>query len=162
MSILEGDIVATWSDAETGPLQPLIVLEGLEPYVPGDGPVKVERLGNGHSNETFKVSRGGVDFVLRRPPRPPIPPTAHDVIRESRILLALAERGMRVPRPVVVHAETEAIGAPFYLMEFTPGVVIRDQMPVSLDHRAGRRQAVSEFVDALVEIHAVYWQGTDL
>ena len=156
------DVVATWADAERAVLPPLIVLEGLSPYVPGEGEISVARLGTGHSNETFLVSRDGQDYVLRRPPRPPIPPTAHDVVRESRILAALSSTGVRAPRPLVVHGEPDAIGAPFYLMEQVPGVVIRDRMPAALDDPQGRREAVSEFVEAVVEVHAVDWRGTEL
>jgi aminoglycoside phosphotransferase (APT) family kinase protein len=156
------DVVGTWGEAGNGDLPPLIVVEGLEPYVPGSGPISVERLGAGHSNETFRITRDGHHMVLRRPPRPPIPPTAHDVLRESRIMLALAERGARVPRPLVVHPDDDAIGAPFYLMEMVPGAVIRDRMPTALDDEEGRRAAVFEFVDALIEVHAVKWKGTKL
>jgi aminoglycoside phosphotransferase (APT) family kinase protein len=156
------DVVATWAEAEEAELPPLIVLEGLEPLVPGLGPITVKRLGTGHSNETFMITREGRSMVLRRPPRPPIPPTAHDVVRESRILSALAEHDVRAPKPLLVHGEDDAIGAPFYLMELIPGVVIRDRMPAALDDPTGRREAVSEFVDALVEVHAVEWRGNVL
>jgi aminoglycoside phosphotransferase (APT) family kinase protein len=160
--IRRDDVVRTWAEAERAELPPLIVLEGLEPFVPGTGPLTVTRLGTGHSNETFMVTRDGRSMVLRRPPRPPIPPTAHDVVRESGILSALADREVRAPRPIVVYAQTDAIGAPFYLMELIPGVVIRDQMPAALDDPTGRREAVSEFIDAVVEVHAVEWRGNEL
>jgi aminoglycoside phosphotransferase (APT) family kinase protein len=156
------DVVDTWAQAERAELPPLIVLEGLEPYVPGGGPINVERLGTGHSNETFKVTRDGASMVLRRPPRPPMPPTAHDVVRESNILTALADHDVRAPVPLLVHAESDAIGAPFYLMELVPGVVIRESMPASFDDPRGRREAVSEFVTALVEVHSVPWHGSAL
>ncbi|HZO06328.1 MAG TPA: phosphotransferase family protein, partial [Solirubrobacterales bacterium] len=156
------DVVRTWAEAERAELPPLIVLEGLEPFVPGKGEITVKRLGTGHSNETFMVTRDGASMVLRRPPRPPIPPTAHDVVRESNILTALAEHSVRAPVPLVTHAEDDAIGAPFYLMELVPGVVIRESMPPLLDSPEGRRGAVREFVAAVAEVHAVPWQGTAL
>ena len=80
------DVVRSHDEAEKSQSAPLVIIEGLEAFVPGDGPLLVERLGQGHSNETFKVSRGGKSWALRRPPRPPTPPTAHDVVREYRIL----------------------------------------------------------------------------
>lgn len=156
------DVVDTWAQAESAELSPLIVLEGLEPHVPGSGPISVRRLGTGHSNETFMVTRDGASMVLRRPPRPPIPPTAHDVVRESSILTALAEHDVRAPVPLLIHAESDAIGAPFYLMELVPGVVIRESMPPLLDSQEGRRGAVKEFVEAVAEVHAVPWRGSDL
>jgi aminoglycoside phosphotransferase (APT) family kinase protein len=152
------DVADTWAAAEAADLPPLIVLEGLEPLVPGDGAITVRRLGAGHSNETFLVTRDGGSVVLRRPPRPPFPPTAHDVMREYRILTALQAHSVRAPRPILGHEDPDAIGAPFYLMEVVPGVVIRDTMPEGIDDAEGRRAAVSQFVDALVEVHGVPWQ----
>ena len=156
------DVVATWGEAEGLAIPPLVVLEGLEPYLPGDGPIEVARLGSGHSNETFKVTRDGSSWVLRRPPRPPYAPTAHDVVREYRILSALKDQDVRSPEPLRLCADESAIGAPFYLMELIEGSVIRDRFPEALDVPGERRRALEEFVDALVEIHAVPWRGTRL
>lgn len=156
------DVVATAAEAAALDVPPLIVLEGLAPYVPGSGPIEVRRLGSGHSNETFEVVRDGVGYALRRPPRGPVAPTAHDVLREHAILDALSAAGLRVPRPVAACDRLEPIGAPFYLMELVDGTVIRDAMPPELDDPDGRRQVLEELVDALVEIHAMPWRGTAL
>jgi aminoglycoside phosphotransferase (APT) family kinase protein len=156
------DIVATYEDRKRLELEPLIVIEGLEPYIPGDGPIAVRRLGSGHSNETFRVGRGRQSRVLRRPPRPPFPPSAHDVLREYEVLCALVDQDVRAPRPVAVCSDPNVIGAPFYLMEFVEGRVIRERFPANLDVRAERRRALEEFVDTLVEIHAVSWRSTEL
>jgi aminoglycoside phosphotransferase (APT) family kinase protein len=156
------DVVATRTQARGLALPPLVVLEALEPWVPGEGPIEVESLGTGHSNETFQVTRDGGRFVMRRPPRPPYPPTAHDVVREHAILAALAELYVRAPRPVAVCADPNVIGAPFYLMELVEGDVVREHFPSALDTPGERRRAVEEFVDALVEIHAADWRGTAL
>jgi aminoglycoside phosphotransferase (APT) family kinase protein len=156
------DIVATWEDANALPLEPLVVLKPLEAWVPGDGPIAVERLGSGHSNETFRITRGGKNYVLRRPPRPPYPPTAHDVVRECTILAALAELHIRSPKPLRLCTNPAVIGAPFYLMEFVEGSVVRDRFPPALDTPGRRRRALEDFIDALVEIHAADWHGTPL
>ena len=50
------------------------------------------RIGEGHSNVTYLVERGDGRVLLRRPPRPPLPPSAHDVLREARLLAALEPR----------------------------------------------------------------------
>ena len=144
------DIVATHAEAERLELAPLIVLEELEPFLPGDGSIEVRRLGTGHSNETYLVSRDDHEWVLRRPPRPPYAPTAHDVVREYRILMALAGLDVRAPRPYAVCDDPGAIGAPFYLMEFVEGDVVRDRFPPALDVPAGRRRCLEQFVDCLL------------
>lgn len=156
------DVVSTYDEARSLPQAPLVVLEGLGGMLPGSGPLEAERLGNGHSNETFLIQRGGQRWVLRRPPRPPFPPTAHDVLREHAILAALADQPVRAPRPVAVCDDATVIGAPFYVMEMVEGDVVRDRFPEALDTPAERRRALEEFVDALAEIHAVEWRGTSL
>ncbi|MDQ4095219.1 MAG: phosphotransferase family protein, partial [Actinomycetota bacterium] len=79
----------------TTPLPPLVDEEALSAYLDdrlGDSiPVEVERHQAGHSNETFFVTRGKLELVLRRPPRGAFLPTAHDVAREYRVISALAE-----------------------------------------------------------------------
>ena len=86
------DVVESRAEAEELELPPLIVREPLEEYLDGQGlgsgPIEVERIGEGHSNITYLVRRGREPFVLRRPPRPPLPPSAHDVLREARVLSA--------------------------------------------------------------------------
>ena len=117
----------------------------------------------GHSNETFFVRRGDQEWVLRRPPRGAFLPTAHDVVREYRVLTALSDTQVRAPRPVLLCEEPEVIGAPFYLMERIDGAVIRDRLPewAEVEANAGHRIG-DELVDALVELHAVDWREAGL
>jgi aminoglycoside phosphotransferase (APT) family kinase protein len=123
--------------------------------LPGDGPLTVERLAAGHSNLTFVVRRDGNEWILRRPPQGPLLPTAHDVIREYRVLNLLARSGcgVRVPAVTLACEDPDVIGAPFYLMERVDGEVIR----IALPEWAGepqRRALGFELVDALAELHA--------
>jgi aminoglycoside phosphotransferase (APT) family kinase protein len=127
----------------------------VDEHVPGGtGDIEVQKHVAGFSNETFYVSRGAERWVLRRPPRGPLLPTAHDVVREYRFISALHGRA-RVPAPVAVCETNDVIGAPFYLMERCDGVVIREVMPPAYDTVAGRVGVANELVDALVELHAV-------
>jgi aminoglycoside phosphotransferase (APT) family kinase protein len=148
--------------------RPLVDPQALERYldgrVPGDGPFEVERHRAGHSNETFFVRRSGQEWVLRRPPRGAFLPTAHDVLREHRILSALADSPVRTPRPVLACEDRSLIGAPFYLMERIHGIVVRDRLPafVAEGTDGDRRRVGEELVDALAELHAVDWTGLGL
>jgi len=147
------------------PLVDAGALEGfLDRRVSGRGHLQVERHAAGHSNETFFVRRGSDEWVLRRPPRGAFLPTAHDVLREYRVLSALAGTGVRSPRPLVACDDSAVIGAPFYLMERARGFVIRDALPPGFgpdDHEA-RAGIGDELVDALVELHAVDWRSVGL
>jgi aminoglycoside phosphotransferase (APT) family kinase protein len=111
-------------------------------------------VGDGHSNVTFLLSTG---VVLRRPPRGPLPPSAHDVLREARLLKALEPTAVRAPSVLAVCEDTEVIGAPFYVMEEISGEVITTEIPGPLDNPGERGRIADELIDALVELHAVDW-----
>jgi aminoglycoside phosphotransferase (APT) family kinase protein len=160
------DIVETHEQAAEEEHPPLLVREPLSAYLDsqglGTGEVAVQRIGEGHSNITFLVERGDERFVLRRPPRPPIPPSAHDVLREARLLTAVQDADVRTPPVLAVCDDASVIGAPFYVMEYIEGVVVTTQMPPELDSPEERRRAGDELVDALAEIHAVDWRACGL
>jgi len=160
------DIVETHEQAAEEEHPPLLVREPLAEYLDrlglGTGQVVAERIGEGHSNITFLIGRGDQRFVLRRPPRPPIPPSAHDVLREARLLTAVQEADVRTPPVLAVCDDESVIGAPFYVMEYLDGVVVTTQMPPALDSPEERRRAGEELVDALAEVHAVDWRACGL
>lgn len=136
----------------------------LKERVPGDddAPLEISRHEAGYSNETFFITRGSQHWVMRRPPRGELLPTAHDVLREYRVLDALAGTAARVPRPVIACDDPSVIGAPFYLMERVDGVVIREELPAAFDPPEARRRIGEEMIDALVELHGVDWQTPSL
>jgi aminoglycoside phosphotransferase (APT) family kinase protein len=134
---------------------------GKEPALAGDGRVEVAAIGEGHSNLTFRVTRGSASWVLRRPPAGPLLPTAHDVVREYRVLslLGAAEPAVRVPHVVALCADPGVIGAPFYLMDEVHGVVVRDPLPARLEGDPAAQRALGlDLVDALAEIHGTDWK----
>jgi aminoglycoside phosphotransferase (APT) family kinase protein len=160
------DVVDTAEDAAGLDLPPLVVREPLEAFLDahgiGQGRVEAERIGEGHSNITFLLRRGDARVVLRRPPRPPLPPSAHDVLREARLLSALEGTPVRVPRVLAVGDDEAVLGVPFYVMEEMHGSVLASQVPGVLDTPEQRRLTSEELVDALVEIHNVDWQACGL
>jgi aminoglycoside phosphotransferase (APT) family kinase protein len=153
------DIVATEAEAAEAPRPPLVVLDRLEAFLDerglGEGPLQVGRIGDGGgSNFSFLVERGDERFVLRRPPRPPLPPSAHDMVREARLQLALAPHGIRLPPICAICEDETVLGVPFYVMRFLDGHVVTGELPPGLEDSTARRRLGEELVDALVEIHA--------
>lgn len=163
--IAPDDIVATHAEGAANERPPLLVLEPLLAFLDahglGDGEPQITAIGDGRSNATFLVERGGARFVLRRPPRPPIPPSANDMLREARVQRALAGR-VRVPEILAVCEDPAVIGAPFYVMQEMRGEVVTDAMPAPLDTPEQRRRTGEQLVDALVELHAVDWREAGL
>jgi aminoglycoside phosphotransferase (APT) family kinase protein len=160
------DVVRTVREAAAQEREPLVVIEPLEAFLDaaglGDGPLTVAPIGDGHSNVTYALSRGDLRLVLRRPPRGPLPPSAHDVLREAKLLSALGPAGVRVPEVLATCDDGTVIGAPFYLMPLIDGHVLTRRLPADLDAAGRRRQIGEEVVDALIELHAVDVQAAGL
>jgi aminoglycoside phosphotransferase (APT) family kinase protein len=165
IDIAPDDIVQTAEEGEANEREPLLVLDPLREFLDeqglGSGELRVAPVGDGHSNVTYAITRDdGSEVIVRRPPRGPLPPSAHDVLREARVLGAL-EGKARVPRVLAV-SEGSVIGCPFYVMERAQGHVITTAVPDELDSVDDRRRMGEELVDALVEVHAVDWQAAGL
>jgi aminoglycoside phosphotransferase (APT) family kinase protein len=160
------EVVDTAEEARAEELPPLIVREPLAAFLDeqglGAGDVEAERIGEGHSNLTFLVRRGGERFVVRRPPRPPYHPNAHDVLREARVLEALNDADTRTPRVIAVCDDESVLGVPFYVMPYLEGTVITWELPEELDTPEERRRIADELIDTLAEIHAVDWRAVGL
>lgn len=119
-------------------------------------PLEFSLITGGHSNLTFSVvdQRGG-RWVLRRPPLGHVLATAHDMGREHKILAALGPTDVPVPPVVGLCPDDEVNGAPFYVMEFVDGTVVRD-VPTAESLTAEQRRAAGEsIVETLARIHAV-------
>jgi aminoglycoside phosphotransferase (APT) family kinase protein len=120
-------------------------------------PLTFERISGGHSNLTYGV-RDSADgrWALRRPPLGKRLGSAHDMGREHRVVSALAGTPVPVP-PVAGFCEDESVnGAPFYVMEFVEGPILRGLAEADAFPDEGDRRAIGErVVDTLVEIHAV-------
>jgi aminoglycoside phosphotransferase (APT) family kinase protein len=153
------DIVRTPEEGADNAREPLLVVEPLLEFLSDNGldapdDLTAEHVGEGHSNVTFALSTG---VVLRRPPRGPLPPSAHDVLREARLLTALEPTPVRSPRVLAVCDDPAVIGSPFYVMEQVQGVVITTDIPEPLDTPEERNRIADELIDAVVELHAVDW-----
>src|ERR1700760_3261298 len=156
VALAPDDIVRTHAEAERNSRQPLLVLDPLIECLQANGlhapdDLTAVPIGDGHSNVTFGLSTG---VVLRRPPRGPLPPSAHNVLREAQLLSALEPTTVRAPRVLAVCDDLDVIGAPFYVMEHVDGTVITDSVPAPLDTPDYRGRIADELIDSLVELHA--------
>ena len=139
---------------------PLIVETSVEAFLDahglGSGPVVATRIGDGGgSNFSFLIERGNERFVLRRPPRPPLPPTAHDMVREAGLQNAIRAAGFGRLADILAVCEDESVlGVPFYVMRFLDGHVITNELPPGLETEEARNALGLDLVDTLVEIHS--------
>lgn len=114
----------------------------------------VEQFTNGAANLTYLLRFGPRDLVLRRPPFGSIPPGAHDMRREWRVLSKLWRHFDRAPRAFLFCDDHAVAGADFFVMEHRDGAVVRGEIPAELaaQRDAGRRLGLA-LVDAMADLH---------
>ncbi len=107
----------------------------------------------GFGNLNFLVEIDGETRVLRRPPLGPLPPGANDMGREHKVLSGLWKEFPLAPRALIFCDDADVLGAPFFVMEYRPGLVVRDQIPEELN---GKGRDLSEMmVDVLADFQQV-------
>jgi aminoglycoside phosphotransferase (APT) family kinase protein len=145
---------------------PAVQLAQLEAFLRSRGicrgPLTARPVGDGHSNLTFRVSDGHRQVVVRMPPPPPLPPGAHDVLREATLMQALAGSAVPVPAVLATAVAGQVIEAPFFVMEFVPGPVATTKTPAVLGSPADRRRIGAALTDTLVSLHTVDWRAAGL
>lgn len=120
-------------------------------------PVHFELIAGGRSNLTYKVTdASGRAYALRRPPLSHVLPTAHDMAREYRVITALSDTPVPVPRTYGLCRDEQVNGSPFYVMEFVEGHVVRDaNIAQTVLDEAGRARAGESMAQTLAALHAV-------
>src|SRR5215472_18094733 len=154
------------SQEKTGP-SATIDAKGLKRFIRDNrlgeaGDLRTENISFGHSNEVHLVHFDGNSWALRRPPRGPLLPTAHDVLREYRVLKALQDSAVPLPRVYAACDDPAYIGAPFYLMEYMRGDVVRADNKHFAQTPDQRRQVSEQMVEVLVALQEVDWRAAGL
>jgi len=123
---------------------------GVEP------PLRFDLIKGGRSNLTFKVTdQAKGAWVLRRPPLGHVLATAHDMGREHKIISALASTDVPVAPAVGLCTDDAVNGAPFYVMDFVDGLVLRDAAEAATVTPEVRRRTGLALAETLADIHAV-------
>ncbi len=140
------------------------VADFLRGKLPGtENPLTVRQFGGGAANLTYLLDYGSHEYVLRRPPLGPVAPSAHDMARESKVLLRLWEAFPLAPRAYLFSDDESIVGAPFFVMERRHGVVVRGSIPAIYDPQPDAPRRMSEaLVEALADLHAVDFRAIGL
>ena len=145
---------------------PVTSLEGLDlaaldrhlhaAGIPRAGALRAELIFGGRSNLTFLVWDDTSTWVLRRPPLHGLTPSAHDMAREYRVVAALADTSVPVARAVTMRDDNSVLGAPFQMVDYVPGRVVRSRADLEA---LGDTDVIDGCADALirvlVDLHAV-------
>tara|TARA_R110002110_G_scaffold406421_1_gene626428 strand:+ start:250578 stop:251597 length:1020 start_codon:yes stop_codon:yes gene_type:complete len=124
-----------------------------------DGPVSAEKFPGGQSNPTFKLTAGDTSYVLRRKPPGELLASAHAVDREFRVISALQDTDVPVPRTYLLCEDESVIGSMFYIMEYMDGRILWDPVIPEVDNaeRAAIYDSMNKTMAALhnVDVNAV-------
>ncbi len=127
------------------------------------GPVEVTQYSGGASNWTYRLKYENADLILRRPPTGTKAKSAHDMSREYYVQRALAEYYPVVPEMVLLCQDESVIGCDFYVMKRIEGIIPRANLPKEINFNEQQtRELCTNFIDKLIELHQVPYEGTDL
>lgn len=130
----------------------------------GSKEIMISPLSGGYSNLTFLVDSPEGKFALRRPPVGNTVSKAHDMSREFKVLEALKKAGYtKIPNPVLLEENQEILGAPFFIMEFVDGLVLRNKVPAGSTIDANTFRSLSEnSISTLVQLHQLELKDSGL
>ncbi len=127
------------------------------------GPVEVTQYSGGASNWTYRLKYENADLILRRPPTGTKAKSAHDMSREYYVQRALAEYYPVVPEMVLLCQDESVIGCDFYVMKRIEGIIPRANLPKEINFdELQTRELCTNFIDKLIELHQVPYEGTEL
>jgi aminoglycoside phosphotransferase (APT) family kinase protein len=156
---------ATFDDPTAQRLQPITT--GAEPRLVG--PLLAEALhdprwlgcdvaliSGGKSNLTYRIASDAGEVILRRPPLGHILPTAHDMVREHRVISALEGTAVPVPRTLHLGDGVSPIAAPFFVMQRVVGHICRNELPPGYAKTPEDRRTIGEaLIDVLARLHTI-------
>jgi aminoglycoside phosphotransferase (APT) family kinase protein len=119
--------------------------------LPRTGELRGELISGGRSNLTFLVFDDVSKWVLRRPPLHGLTPSAHDMAREYKVVAALEDTPVPVAHAVTMRNDDSVLGAPFQMVEYVPGRVIRHADELAA---LGDQSTIDACVDALIKVLA--------
>ncbi|MFV0276294.1 MAG: phosphotransferase family protein [Parahaliea sp.] len=128
----------------------------LRDHRPGlTGKLQTEKFPGGQSNPTFKLSFGDRAFVLRRKPPGELLPSAHAVDREFRVISALRDTDVPVPKTYVLCEDDSVIGSMFYIMEYLSGRILWDPLLPKAKNNAERAAYYDAMNTTMAALHNV-------
>jgi aminoglycoside phosphotransferase (APT) family kinase protein len=142
-------------------------IDRLEPWLSKNvdefrGPVAAERFAGGQSNPTYRLSAASGQYVLRRKPPGPLLPSAHAVDREFRVMRALAETAVPVPRVYALCEDDAIIGSAFYVMEHLDGRIFWDQRLPEIASAAERAAMFDSMNRVIADLHKIDYAAVGL
>jgi aminoglycoside phosphotransferase (APT) family kinase protein len=123
--------------------------------IPRTGELRGEFISGGRSNLTFRVYDDATSWVIRRPPLHGLTPSAHDMAREFKVVAALQDTPVPVARAIALCEDDTVLGAPFQIVEFVEGQVVRRRSQLEALGRRAIDGCVDSLIRVLVDLHSI-------
>lgn len=120
-----------------------------------EGELHAEKFAGGQSNPTFKLTAAGKSYVLRRKPPGELLKSAHAVDREYRVISALQDTDVPVPRTYLLCEDESVIGSMFYVMEYMEGRILWDPLVPEAKDNAERAAIYDSMNKTMAALHCV-------
>ena len=134
----------------------------IDEYVPNAGNIKaIEQFKGGQSNPTYKIITESKNLVLRRKPPGKLLPSAHAVDREYKVITALYETGVPVPKTYGLCEDDDVAGTAFFIMDFLDGDLFWDPMIPTMTNK-DRTQIYKNKNKTLAKLHSVDYKKIGL
>ena len=134
----------------------------IDAYIPNAGKINaIEQFKGGQSNPTYKIITDKKNLVLRRKPPGKLLPSAHAVDREYKVITALYETDVAVPKTYGLCEDQDVAGTTFFVMDFLDGDLFWDPMIPSVS-KEDRIQIYKNKNDTLVKLHSVDYKKIGL
>lgn len=136
----------------------------LKQHIEGlTGEPDVRQFPGGASNLTYRFSYPGKNLILRRPPLGPLPKGAHNMVREAELIQAIEPQFNKVPHIYLLCTDPTILGCDFYVMEELEGLILRREMPTSVDATPDQCAKLCDiFIQGLADLHALDTARTGL
>ncbi|SOJ57917.1 hypothetical protein MSIMFB_05396 [Mycobacterium simulans] len=120
-----------------------------------EGELRGEFISGGRSNLTFRVYDDTTNWLVRRPPLHGLTPSAHDMAREYRVVDALQDTPVPVAGTIALCEDDSVLGAPFQIVEFVAGQVVRRRAQLEAFSRSAIDGCVDALIRVLVDLHSI-------
>lgn len=123
--------------------------------IPRTGELRGEFISGGRSNLTFRVYDEATSWLVRRPPLHGLTPSAHDMAREFKVVAALRDTAVPVARAIALCEDDTVLGAPFQIVEYVEGQVVRRRSQLEALGRRAIDACVDSLIRVLVDLHSI-------
>lgn len=123
--------------------------------IPRTGELRGEFISGGRSNLTFRVYDEATSWLVRRPPLHGLTPSAHDMAREFKVVAALRDTAVPVARAIALCEDDTVLGAPFQIVEYVEGQVVRRRSQLEALGRRAIDGCVDSLIRVLVDLHSI-------